>query len=214
MDALHTMENRGIRIVNSPHTIEKTVDKYYTLSLMEQAGLPVPRTLVTERFEAAMDGFVELGQDVVVKPLFGSEGRGMVRVCDRDTAYRVFRALELGRYVYCLQEFVPHGCADIRTFVVGDRVVAAMTRRSDSWKTNIAGGATGIHLAPDAELKAMSLVAAKAVGAVYAGVDILPMTGGGYRIIEVNGIPAWRGLYKATGINAADHLIDYILDNP
>ena len=58
----------------------------------------------------------------------------MVRVSDRDTAYRVFRALELGRYVYCLQEFIPHGCHDLRVFVVGDRVVAAMTRRSKGWE--------------------------------------------------------------------------------
>ncbi len=211
VDALHAMENQGIRILNPPGAIEKTVDKYYTLSLLEREGLPVPKTLVTEHFETAMEGFSELGEDIVVKPLFGSEGRGMVRVSDRDTAYRVFRALELGRYIYCLQEFIPHGCHDLRVFVVGGRVVAAMTRRSKGWKTNIANGAKGEKAIVDEALCALSIRAAKVLGADYAGVDILPMEGGGYRFIEVNGIPAWRGLYAATGINAADALVDYLL---
>ena len=135
----------------------------------------------------------------------------MVRVSDRDTAYRVFRALELGRFVYCLQEFIPHACKDIRAFVVGERVVAAMTRRSQGWKTNIANGAKGEKAILDEALCAMSIQATKVLGAEYAGVDILPVEGGGYRFIEVNGIPAWRGLYAAAGINAADALVDYLL---
>lgn len=212
MDALHCLEKAGALIVNSPATIERTVDKYYTLALIEAAGIPTPRTTVAERFEEAMSGFSELGGDIVVKPLFGSEGRGMVRVSDSDTAYRVFRALELGRYVYCLQEFVPHGREDIRVFVVGAEVVAAMVRRADSWKTNVAQGAESAPLEPEDALCEMSLAAAKAVGAHYAGIDILPVEGGGYRVIEVNGIPGWRALNSATGVDVAYHLVNYVLD--
>ena len=211
LDALHRLENTGVRILNSPSAIERGVDKYYTLTLMEDAGLPVPRTIVTERFDDAMDAFDELGGDVVVKPLFGSEGRGMVRVSDRDTAYRVFRALELGRYVYYLQVYVPHGCEDIRVFVVGDKAVAAMTRRGDTWKTNISSGARAERLRPDKKLGDMSVRAAKALGAEYAGVDILPIEGGGYFLIEVNTIPGWKGLKKATGFDAAEYLADFVL---
>ncbi|MEJ2719379.1 MAG: ATP-grasp domain-containing protein [Deltaproteobacteria bacterium] len=149
MDALHRLENAGIRIVNSPSTIERSVDKYYTMSLMEDAGLPTPRTIVTERFDDAIAAFRELGGDVVVKPLFGSEGRGMVRVTDIDCAYRVFKALELGNYIYYLQEFVPHNSEDIRVFVVGGEAVAAMVRRGESWKTNMANGASAVPLVPD-----------------------------------------------------------------
>ena len=105
--------------------------------------------MVAERFDEAMAAFEELGGDVVVKPLFGSEGRGIVRVSDADTAYRVFRALELGRYIYCLQEFVPHGREDIRAFVVGERVIGAMLRRGPGWKTNAAQGAKGEPLELD-----------------------------------------------------------------
>jgi RimK family alpha-L-glutamate ligase len=177
------LENAGVRILNSASAIERGVDKYYTLTLMEDEGLPVPRTIVTEGFDDAMDAFDELGRDVVVKPLFGSEGRGMVRVSDRDTAYRVFRALELGRYVYYLQVYVPHGCKDIRVFVVGDTAVAAMMRRGETWKTNISNGARAECLKPDKMLADMSIRAAKALGAEYAGIDILPIAGGGYSLI-------------------------------
>jgi len=214
VDALHRLENIGVRIINSPAAIERTVDKYYTSTLLEDAGLPTPRAIVTERFDEAMAAFHELGGDVIVKPLFGSEGRGMVRVSDPDIAHRVFRALELGRYVYYLQEFVPHGCRDIRVFVVGEAVVGAMMRRGRSWKTNVAQGADAVPLAVDDELREISLRAARALGADYAGVDILPVEGGGYTVIEVNGIPGWRGLQIATGVNVADCLADYVLNGP
>lgn len=211
MDALHRLENAGVAIINSPLTIERSVDKYYTLTLMEDARLPTPRTIVTERFDDALAAFHELGGDVVVKPLFGAEGRGMVRVTDSDSAFRVFKALQLGNYVYYLQQYVPHDCMDIRVFVIGGQVAAAMLRRGKDWKTNIANGATAVPFALDDTLREMSVEAAGLLGAVYAGVDILPVEGGGYTLIEVNGIPGWRGLKSATGVDVAELLIDHIL---
>jgi len=212
VDALHRLENAGVRVINSPTAIERTVDKYYTSTLLEDAGLPTPRTVVTEQFQDAVDAFQELGGDVVVKPIFGAEGRGMVRVSDPDTAYRVFRALELGRYIYYLQAFVPHNQEDIRVFVVGNRAVAGMVRRADSWKTNVAQGAQAVPFPVDEELAALSVRAARALGADYAGVDILPTEDGEYTVVEVNGIPGWRGLKGATGVDVADLLVDYLLE--
>jgi RimK family alpha-L-glutamate ligase len=213
MDALHRLENAHVRIVNSPTTIERTVDKYYTSTLLEDGGLCTPRTIVAERFDDAMAAFRELGGDVVVKPLFGSEGRGMVRVSDPDIAHRVFRALEQGRYVYYVQEFVPHDCRDIRAFVVGTQAVAAILRQGDTWKTNLARGASASPVTLPASLQRRAVEAALVVGAVYAGVDILPTPGGGYSIIEVNGIPGWQGLQAVTGVDVADRLADHLLDS-
>jgi len=210
VDVLHRLENAGVRIVNSPTTIERTVDKYYTSTLLEDAGLPTPRTVVTEQFDEAMTAFREMG-DVVVKPLFGSEGRGMVRVSDPDTAYRVFRALELGRYVYYLQEFVPHGRQDIRAFVVGGKVVAAMVRRGETWKTNVAQGAKAEPLALDDELREMSLCAARVLDADYAGVDILRSEEGGVYVFEINGIPGWAKLRQVTNVDVAEILVEYVI---
>jgi ribosomal protein S6--L-glutamate ligase/tetrahydromethanopterin:alpha-L-glutamate ligase len=212
MDALHRLENTGLEIINSPTAIERGVDKYYTLTLMEDIGLRVPRTIVTERFDDAMAAFRELGEDVVIKPLFGSEGRGMVRVSDKDMAYRVFRALELGRYVYYIQEFIPHGNEDIRVFVIGREVVSAMVRRGINWKTNVAQGAKAVQITINDTLRDLSISATKALGADYAGIDFLPTLDGEYIIMEVNSIPGWRALQVATGVNVADCLVDYVLN--
>jgi RimK family alpha-L-glutamate ligase len=211
MDALRVLESEGVRVINSPRAIECGVDKYYAAALLEDAGLPTPRTIVCERLEDALAAFEQLGGDVVLKPLFGSEGRGIVRVTDPDTAYRALRALELGRYIYCVQEFVPHGLADIRAFVIGDRVIGAMTRTGADWKTNAAQGASvqACDLSP--ELEEMSVRAARAVGADHAGVDILPCAAGGYSVVEVNTIPGWRALLGATGIDAGQELVDHVL---
>ncbi len=211
VDVLHRLEDLGVRVVNSARTIERAVDKYYTSALLEDAGIPTPRTVVTERFDEAMEAFQELGGDVVVKPLFGSEGRGMVRVCDEDAAYRVFRALELGRYVFYLQEFIPHGTWDIRSFVVGGEVVAAMVRRAESWKTNVARGASVEPLELSDELRELSLRASAVLEAEYAGVDILEAEGGGYYVTEVNGIPGWRGLQSTTEVDIAGRIVEHVV---
>lgn len=211
VDVLHRLEDLGVRVVNSARTVERTVDKYYTSALFEDAGIPTPRTVVTERFDEAMEAFRELG-DVVVKPLFGSEGKGMVRVCDADAAYRVFRALELGRYVFYLQEFIPHAHWDIRVFVIGGEVVASMVRRAPGWKTNVARGASVEPLDPSEELQEMSLRAAAVLEADYAGVDILKAEGGGYYVTEVNGIPGWKGLQKTTEVDIAGRIVEHVVE--
>ena len=143
VDALHRLEDRGVRVLNSPHAIERTVDKFYTTSLLEQAGLPTPETRVCETPDEAFGCFRELG-DVVVKPLFGSMGLGMVRVSDEETAWRVFRAIEAIRGVYYLQRTVEHGGRDVRAFVVGERVIGAIERRADGWRTNVSRGGRAV----------------------------------------------------------------------
>jgi RimK family alpha-L-glutamate ligase len=211
VDVLHRLENLGVKVVNSASAIEKTVDKYYTSTLLEDAGLPTPRTVVTERFDEAMEAFLELGGDVVVKPLFGSEGHGMLRVNDEDLAHRIFRALELGRYAYYLQEYIAHNDWDIRAFVLGDRVLAAMIRRGAGWKTNVAQGAQTEPLTLSPALAALSLQATRLVGADYAGVDLLCSEEGQPYVLEVNGIPGWRGLQRTTGTDIADAIVEYVL---
>jgi len=213
MDALHRLEHIGVRVVNSPAAIERTVDKYYTSFLLADAGIPTPRTLVTEDFEAALAAFRELGGDVIVKPLFGSESKGMVRVSDEDVAYRLFRTLELGRhiYYYYLQKYIPHGHEDIRAFVVGERVVAAMRRRGNGWKTNFSQGAQVEPVVLNDVQEELSLRAARLVGTEYAGVDLLPAEDGRTYVLEVNSIPGWRGLRKTTPLNIADAIVAHVL---
>ncbi len=209
IDALHWLEDAGIAVLNPPRAIERTVDKFYTSALLEQAGLATPQTVVCERAGDAIAAFRAMG-DVIVKPLFGSMGLGMVRVSDEETAWRVFRALEAIRGVYYLQRAIPHEGRDIRAFVIGDRVAAAIERRSAGWRTNISRGGEAREFALPPEWNDMALRAARAVGAAYAGVDLLPAEDGTVYVLEVNGIPGWRGLQTATSFDVAGALIDHV----
>jgi RimK family alpha-L-glutamate ligase len=146
VDALHRLEDRGVRVMNSPRAIERTVDKFWTSALLEQCGVPTPETVVCDNAEEATAAFRALG-DVIVKPLFGSMGLGMVRVSDEEMAFRVFRTIEQIRGVYYLQRTINHEGVDIRAFVVGGRVLGAIERRAPSWRTNLARGGTARSVA-------------------------------------------------------------------
>jgi RimK family alpha-L-glutamate ligase len=209
VDALHWLEDRGIPVVNPPGAIERTVDKFYTSALLHDAGLATPETVVCESVDDAFAAFRAMG-DVIVKPLFGSMGLGMTRVADEDMAFRVFRALDVLRGVFYLQRTIDHGGADLRAFVIGDRVVGAIERTSPSWRTNISRGghARAVELPP--ELSALASRAARAVGAEYAGVDLLPARDGTVYVLEVNGIPGWRGLQEATEIDVAGAIVAHL----
>ena len=210
VDALHTLEERGIPVVNPARTIERTVDKLWTTALLEQAGLRVPETVVCEGADAALAAFRALG-DVIVKPLFGSMGLGMVRVTDEDMAFRVFRTLETLRGVYYVQRTIDHGGCDVRAFVVGSRVIGAIERSAPGWKTNLARGghARAVTLTP--ERTELALAAARAVAADYAGVDLLPARDGTVYVVEVNGIPGWRGLQEATSHDVAAAIVELLV---
>jgi RimK family alpha-L-glutamate ligase len=211
MDALHRLEMAGVAVVNPPRAIERTVDKYLTSAVLEARGVPTPQTIVTETLDEALRGFAALGGDVVVKPLFGSGGRGMVRVGDEEIAYRTFQALDLGRYVYYVQRFIPHADHDIRALVVGGEVVAAMRRRSAGWRHNVSrGAAVEPHRLSAAEAR-LALTAAAALELDYAGVDLLPGADGTTYVLEVNAIPGWSGLQRTTTRPIADALAAHLL---
>lgn len=210
MDSLHLLEASGVRVVNRPKAIECTVDKLYTSGLIDQAGLPTPRTIVCEESNDALKAFKFLGGDVIVKPLFGSMGRGLVRVEDEELAYRVFKALELERAVYYLQKTIPHNGCDIRAFVIGGRVVAAMERISQDWRTNVARGAQVRPTRLTVEQEELCLEATRVVGADYAGVDLLPAADGKQYILEVNSVPGWKGLQATSPINIAEEIVAYL----
>ena len=211
VDALHWLEDRGVPVMNSPRAIERTVDKFYTSALLHEAGLGTPETVICERFDDALAAFREM-RDVIVKPLFGSMGLGMVRVADEESAWRVFRALEAIRGVYYLQRAVTHDGRDIRVFVVGDQIIGAIERLAPGWKTNIARGAAARPIVLPDEWRDAARTAARVVGAEYAGVDLLPASDGALYVLEVNGIPGWRGLQEATSIDVADVIVRHLAE--
>jgi len=214
VDVLHALEEQGIRVINPARVIERTVDKLWTSAILQREGLPTPDTIVCESIDAAYPAREQLGGDVIVKPLFGSMGLGMVRVSDEETAFRVFRAIEMIRGVFYLQRTIDHDGRDIRAFVIGGRVVAAIERRSQGWRTNLARGGEARPLSLPPKWADLAIRAAEVVGAEYAGVDLLPARDGLVYVLEVNGIPGWQGLQQATGVEIAPTLVEHLLRVP
>lgn len=215
VDALHWIEDRGIPVMNSARAIERCVDKFYTSALLVEAGLPTPETVVCERAGDAMPlirAIVREGDDVIIKPLFGSMGHGLMRVGDAELAWRVVRPLEQMRSVFYVQRAIDHGGRDVRVFVVGGKVLGAIERTAPAgdWRTNVArGGSARAIDVPDAWAR-LALRAAAAVDADYAGVDLLPASDGTVFVLEVNGIPGWQGLQDATGIDVAGAIVEHL----
>jgi RimK family alpha-L-glutamate ligase len=211
LDALHRMERQGLPVINPPSAIEKAVDKYRALTLLEENGIQVPRTVATENDRLAVEASRELGGDVVMKPIFGSRGMGITRVSDEEIVGRISRTLVFQHHVLYLQEFIPHGTRDIRAFVVGDDVVAAMHRVGTTWKTNVSQGADAVPLTPTPEVEDLALSAAQTLGCEVAGVDILEGPDG-YMVNEINSQPGFRGLQSTTQIDVAGAIVDHVVD--
>ena len=210
MDVLYRLQRLGLYVINPPEAIEHCVDKYDILAILEENGLPVPRTAVTENIDEALKAFKELGGDVIVKPIFGSRGVGATRVSDPEVASTVFRAVRFYHGVIYLQEFVHHGFSDIRAFVVGNRVVAAMRRIAEGWKANYSQGARPVPLDLDKALEEMAVKSASLIECKIGGVDILEGPEGPV-VVDVNSQPGWRGLQSAAKVNIADEVVDFIL---
>jgi RimK family alpha-L-glutamate ligase len=212
VDALHWIEERGVPVMNSPRAIERSVDKFYTTALLQEAGLPTPETVVCEGMGDAMAAVRAMG-DVIVKPIFGSMGHGMVRVSDPDVAFRVLRSLQQVRAVFYVQRAVDHGGRDVRVFVIGGTVLGAIERRAPDgeWRTNVSGGGSARPFDLPPAWAKLAVRAAAAVGADYAGVDLLPSREGAVFVLEVNGIPGWHGLQQATGLDVAGAIVEHLV---
>ncbi|MGA2793105.1 MAG: RimK family alpha-L-glutamate ligase [Roseiarcus sp.] len=209
---LHALRELGVLVWNDARAIERCVDKSTTSFLLDRAGIPTPATWAVESITAAR-GIVQREArhgPLVLKPLFGSQGRGLQLI----RAAEDLPSPETTAGVYYLQRFVGverEGFRDLRILVSRGRVVAAMVRHADSWITNIKQGGRPVATVPDAEVKALAIAAAGVVGAELAGVDIIRDADGRPYVLEVNSMPAWRGLQKVTSFNIAGLIVRDLL---
>lgn len=214
LGVLHALARLSVPVWNSAQAIERCVDKSMTTFLLKNADLPTPPTFAVEGLAAAEElAARELTiAPLVLKPLFGAQGRGI----------RLIRALsdlpppEEVNDVYYLQHYVARGgppFRDFRVFVCAGRAVAMMSRRGDDWITNINRGAAPEQVSGygEAELADLAVAAAEAVGADFAGVDIIPASDGSLSVLEVNSMPAWSGLQSVVAVNIADAIADALL---
>jgi tetrahydromethanopterin:alpha-L-glutamate ligase len=210
LDILHAMHDLGVTVYNTPRSIERTVDKPLTSLLLSRAGLPTPTTWICESPEhadAVLEKECQEGKQLVLKPLFGSQGIG-VHLVDKQSGL-IHDEKFAG--IYYLQRFIErknNEYTDIRVLVIDGVAKAAMLRRGQDWITNRAQGATCERIKLDDEIANMAVSACKVLDIDYAGVDLMQDKEGQFYIIEVNSIPAWYGLQNVVDFNIASCLID------
>jgi RimK family alpha-L-glutamate ligase len=201
LGVLHALQHIGVPAWNSARAIERCVDKSMTSFLLARAGLPTPATWATESRETAAAIVEREGCPLVLKPLFGSQGRGLRLIRHPDE----LPELNAVAGVYYLQRFVRtegEGFHDFRVLVSQHRVIAAMMRHSAHWVTNVKRGGKPVTAVADSAMKELAVAATRAVGADFAGVDLIQSSNGPV-VLEVNSMPAWSGLQRTTSINIA-----------
>lgn len=213
MNLLHTLQRQGMTIYNHARAIETTVDKGLTSQLLAEQGIATPDTWICEHravAHALMQQARDAGHTLVIKPLFGSQGKG-VRLIEPHTPF----ALPQDAFVdgvYYLQEKIECGPYqhDYRVFVVRGEPIAVMRRQGENWLHNVARGAR-CSPCDERDVAEIGVLAAQAVNIDYAGVDVIRDQHGKLWVIEVNSIPAWRGLQSITAFEIADVLVNDLL---
>jgi tetrahydromethanopterin:alpha-L-glutamate ligase len=213
LDVLHALKMLGITVYNDGRAVERTVDKAMTSFILQRAGIPTPATWTLSDREAARaiaERELRAGHQLVSKPLFGSQGQGLRRYETLDD----LAGFSDDNGIFYLQRFVncgdqPH---DFRVFVIRNRAVAAMRRCGVTWLNNVHQGARcePVRL-DDLLLCRMAEDAVSALDMNYAGVDIIRDPHGRYSVLEVNSIPAWKGLQSVSEVPIAERLVDDFL---
>ncbi|WP_221064853.1 ATP-grasp domain-containing protein [Methylomagnum ishizawai] len=213
LDILHALSLLGIPVYNEGRAVERTVDKAMTSFLLHRAGIPTPPAWALADPDAARhiaERELSAGHGVVSKPLFGSQGQGLRRYQTLDDLAEFSPdngLFYLQRFVHCGEQ--PH---DFRVFVIGDKAVAAMRRCGVTWLNNVHQGARCEPVRLDNRLLCrLAEDAVKALDMGYAGVDIIRDEHGRYSVLEVNSIPAWKGLQSVSEVSIADLLVEDFL---
>jgi len=213
--ALRFFEHYGVPTVNRYEVVALCGDKVLASLRLEEAGVPTPRTVVALTPEAALKALDEIGYPAVLKPPIGSWGRLMAKVDDAEEAEQIIEhksALGSPNHsIFYVQEYIEKPERDLRAFVIGDEIVAAMYRRSKDWRTNAARGAVSEAMSPTPEMREIVLRAAAAVGGGVLAVDLMESPEG-FVVHEVNPTPEFRALSGATGIDVAGKVVDYVAE--
>jgi ribosomal protein S6--L-glutamate ligase len=212
MDALASLETCGTVVVNAPRSMEIAVDKYLATARLTAAGIRSPRTCACQTADDALEAFRALGSDVVVKPLFGGEGKGLLRVSEENLAWRTFQTLARINAVLYLQEFIEHDGFDIRLLVIGSQVWGMRRINVRDWRTNVSRGANTEPFPVDDASTRLALSAARAVGASIAGVDVLLGRDGEPYVLEVNAVPGWRALSQTLHLDVARLVLEHVAE--
>lgn len=201
----------ALPLVNPPRALEIAIDKFATLARVAALGYRVPDTMVVQSRREAIDAFRSLGEDCVVKPIFGGEGRGVMRIRDPELAWYTFSTLEqLGAVAY-VQRFVPPGGRDTRLLVIGDEVLGIRRISLSDFRTNVSGGGSCEAVGVSDLDRFMALRICENLGLKFAAVDLIDCEDGPPRVVEVNAIPGWKGAQRAVSESIADRIVSLLI---
>lgn len=214
--ALQILNSWGIPTVNSLEVAKICGDKITTSFTLEKANLPQPKTSVAFTPESALEAIENIGYPVVLKPPVGSWGRLLAKINDREAAEAILEHKSvLGSYqhsIFYIQEYINKPGRDIRVFVVGDKSVMALYRKSEHWVTNTARGGEGEICPMNSELEEICGKAAQAVGGGVLAVDIIEHPERGYLVNEINHTMEFNTAQPMSGIDIAGIMVDYVIE--
>ncbi len=219
LNVLHMLAMQGVLVYNDGKAIERAVDKAMTSFLLGMRDVKTPATWVCESRQQAQQIRQEAQanqQQLVIKPLFGSQGLGVRKLPFAETLPVPMQQFVDGVY-YFQQLITPpvdaDGSAshDYRVFVINGRVVASMKRCGAAWLNNLATGGLAKACVANQAMTDLALAAASALNMDYCGVDIMQAQSGEYYVLEVNSMPAWKGLQSVAEQNIAQLLVDDFL---
>ena len=209
--AIIAITTKSSTMVNPPRGLEIAIDKFATLGRVASLGYRVPETMVVQSRSEAIDAFRALGGDCVVKPVFGGEGRGVMRVRDPELAWYTFSTLENLDAVLYLQRFVPPGGRDTRLLVIGEDVLGVRRTSLHDFRTNVSSGGHCEAIAVSDAERSMARRICDDMGLSFAAVDLIDCDHEAPRVVEVNAIPGWKGAQRVIGDSIAKRIVSLLI---
>ncbi|WP_339228285.1 RimK family alpha-L-glutamate ligase [Oceanobacillus sp. FSL K6-2867] len=213
------LELLGVPVFNSSKAIEISDDKIASYQHLATKNIPMPKTIIAPKifatgnidYELIEKAVEQLGLPLIIKEAFGSFGEQVYLLHSLEEIIEKIKAIQGKPYLY--QQFIPSSYGmDLRLQVVGDRVVAAMERlNTNDFRANVTSGGTMKNYIPTNDESALAIAAARAIGADFAGVDLLIGLDETRLVCEINSNAHIRNLLECTEINAADYIIEHVL---
>ena len=207
-------EAHGIPVVNSSLVAERCGDKYVTSQILAKNGIPTPRVLMAFEEESALQAIEAIGYPCVLKPVVGSWGRLLAKIENHEMAEALIEhkaSLGVQHQVFYIQEYINKPGRDIRAFVVGEEVICAIYRSSETWITNTARGGVATNCPVTDEIAEICQQAARAVGGGLLALDLFE-TENGLTVNEINHTMEFRNSIDTTGVNIPQRMIAYVLE--
>lgn len=212
------LEFLDVPVINTFQVASKCGNKLIISLLLKKHGVPTPKTYFSFSSDVALETLEKVGYPLVLKPVVGSWGRGVIPIKDKDTADSIIEMRELtdGTHdrIYYLQELVKRPPRDIRTIMVGGQAVASMYRTSSGgFKTNIATGANPELCEITKEMEDLCIKASDAVGGGILGIDLMEDEKRGLVVHEINNTVEFKALSKVAKKNIPKEIIEFTVNS-